>query len=476
MKGASFRITETILSGRYKILSTLGIGSTSTVYLAEHIKLKVYRAVKCIPKSTPMVTSLTLEAALLKNLNHSGIPLIYDVEEDEQFFYMIEEFVQGESLDIYLSHQSISHELLLKFGIQLCDIFNYLHHLMPYPILYQDLKPEHIIVCGNELKLIDFGIASFFTGSGETYQIYGTKDFAAPEALAGLPVSPLSDIYSIGKILEYLSLHTADSGSSHFNKIIQKAISDCEADRYETARLLQEELEKELRFACPAVSHLRKEITVIGSKSGVGTTHIAISLASVLNQSGYSALYMEQHKTDSLHAMLRENPSVKERNGICYYRYFRGIPNYGPGIRLPKPKASIYVKDCGVYEPDRTELDPENEYLFVLSGSPWDFERTILAGKRLLSSENVTFLCNYSNRAAAKKLAARLNRKVYCFPFDTDAFSCTPEKKQLFFHIFSLERRKTKFLNFIKRLPKNIFLSVSAGVNAVVASHISPLH
>lgn len=55
----------------------------------------------------------------------------------------------------------ISHELLIKFCIQLCDILDYLHHLMPYPILYQDLKPEHIIVCGNQIKLIDFGIASF---------------------------------------------------------------------------------------------------------------------------------------------------------------------------------------------------------------------------------------------------------------------------------------------------------------------------
>ena len=476
MKGAVFRITETILFGRYKILSTIGTGSTSTVYLAEHIKLKVHRAIKCIPKSTVTVTSLTLEATLLKNLSHSGIPLIFDVEEDEQFFYLIEEFIQGESLDVFLSHQSISHELLLKFGIQLCDIFNYLHHLMPYPILYQDLKPEHIIVCGNELKLIDFGIASFFTGSGETYQIYGTKDFAAPEALAGLPVSPLADIYSLGKILEYMSFHAADTGSRHLKKIIQKATSTYEEGRYETAHLLQEDLEKELRFACQTVSHLTKKITVIGSKAGVGTTHIAISLASVLNQNGCSALYVEQHKTDSLHAMLRENHFVKEHDGICCYRYFRGIPNYGQGIEPPDFKASVYVNDCGVYEKDLTVLDAESEYLFVLSGSPWDFEHTILAGKRLLTLEHVTFICNYNNQTAAKKLAAKLGRKVYCFPFDEDAFSCTTEKKQLFFHIFSFERRKKKFLNFIKRLLTNLVPSVSAGVRAVVASHILRLH
>ncbi len=476
MKGAVFRITETILFGRYRVLSTLGIGSTSTVYLAEHIKLKVHRAIKCIPKSTDSGTSLSSEAELLKNLNHSGIPHIFDVEEDEQFFYLIEELVQGESLDIFLSHQSISHELLLKFGIQLCDIFDYLHHLMPYPILYQDLKPEHIIVCGNDLKLIDFGIASFFTGSGETYQIYGTKDFAAPEALAGLPVSPLSDIFSIGKILEYLSGQTASKSSRRLKKIIQKAVSICEEDRYQSARLLQEALEKELHLTCPSVSHLSKQITVIGSKSGVGTTHIAISLTSVLNQNGYSAIYIEKHKADSLHAMLRENSFVKELDGIYHYRYFRGIPYYGQGIRPPDFHASICIKDHGVFSDNYTDFESENEYLFVLSGSLWDFEHSINAGKQLLSMENVTFICNYDNRIAAKRLAARLGKKVYCFPFDVDAFSCTPQKKQLFFHIFSIERRGRKFLNFIKRLSKKIFLSVSAAVNAVVESHILPLH
>ena len=66
---------------------------------------------------------------------------------------MIEEYIQGESLETFVSHQkSISEELIVKLGIQLCDIFTYLHHLSPYPILYQDLKPEHIILCGDQVK------------------------------------------------------------------------------------------------------------------------------------------------------------------------------------------------------------------------------------------------------------------------------------------------------------------------------------
>ena len=317
--------------GKYRVLSTLGTGNSSTVYLAEHIRLNVYRAIKCIPKDTSLVSSPSSEATLLKNLNHPGIPIIYDIEEDEHFFYIIEEFIQGQSIDTFVSYQKISHELLIKFGIQLCDILDYLHHLMPYPILYQDLKPEHIIVCGNQIKLIDFGIASFFTGSGKNYQIYGTMDFAAPEALNGLPVTPSADVYGLGKVLQYLSSYTTEPCSTIFQTIIQKATAYDAADRYETVRLFKEALEQDLKTACPSVSHLTiKNISVFGSKPGIGTTHIAIALASTLTANGYPAVYTERNGNNHLRSMLQEHPAVKEQNGICYYKYF--LRSYGtPG-------------------------------------------------------------------------------------------------------------------------------------------------
>ena len=456
MKGAIFRITKTILFGKYRIISTLGIGNSSTVYLAEHTKLNVYRAVKCIPKNTSLVTSLSLEASLLKNLNHPGIPVIYDIDEDESYYYLVEEYIKGESLDTFVSHQFISHELILKFCIQLCDILDYLHHLVPYPILYQDLKPEHIIVCGDQLKLIDFGIASFFTGSGKNYQIYGTKDFAAPEAVAGLPVSPSADIFGLGKLLSYLSTFTSQPCSDHFYAIIKKATASNAADRYETILLFQEALEKELQTACPDVSHLMKKISILGSKPGIGVTHIAISLVSILNHNGYTALYEEAHSTDSLHAMLRENPFIKEQDGICSFQFFRGIPDYGPAVILNRPYASVTVKDCGVFLKDTTIPDPDTLYLLVLSGSLWDMEVDIKAAGSFLSHPHVVFLCNFANHAAARKIAAKLGKTVYCFPFDPDVFSCTQEKEDLFFQILSIERRKLKFLHFIKRRFKNM--------------------
>ena len=452
------RITETILFGKYQIISILGTGSSSTVYLAEHLKLHVYRAIKCIPKKHDTITSQCLEATLLKNLKHPGIPLIYDIDEDKQYIYMIEEYIQGESLESFVLHQDkISPELVIRFGIQLCDILEYLHQLMPYPILYQDLKPEHIILCGNQLKLVDFGIASFFTGSNKHSQFYGTKDFAAPEVLTGQEITPLSDMYSLGKVLLYFTDRGHISCSSHLLSILQKACAPDAQDRYETVSLFKIALEKELNSSCPEVLHLCKNIAVYGSKHGVGTTHIAISLVSTLNQHDHTAIYVENNHSDSLRTMIRENHAVKEENGICYYNFFRGIPNYGSGIAIPIPPDCTLVKDCGVYNEDTIELDPENMNIFVMSGSDWDLAYTILAGKKLSQWDNTVFICNYNQKKSAKKLAHLLNRKVYCFPFDTNAFFNTAEKDSFFFTFIPFERRKKSFLHFIKRLLTHMF-------------------
>ena len=392
---------------------------------------------------------------LLKNLNHPGIPVIYDIDEDSEYIYMIEEYIQGESLDTFVLHQDkLSPELVIKIGIELCGILEYLHQLVPYPILYQDLKPEHIILCGNTMKLIDFGIASFFTGSNKHSHFYGTEGFAAPEVLSGLEISPLSDMYSLGKVLLFM----IDSGkincSVQLLSIIQKACAKNPQERYETVSLFRCALEKELKAVCPSVLHLCKNIMVYGSKHGVGATHIAVSLVSILNLNGYSALYVENNNSDSLRAMMRTDRSVKEDNGICYCGYFRGIPNYGCGITFSIPPDSICVKDCGVFHQDITELDPENLNIFVMSGSKWDMEHTILAGKRLSLWENTIFICNYGAKTAARELARLLGRKVFCFPTDTDAFCNTAEKTRFFFTLIPLERRKKSFFHFSKiRLP-----------------------
>ncbi|MDD6057140.1 MAG: serine/threonine-protein kinase, partial [Clostridiales bacterium] len=383
--------------GKYRILSVLGSGSFSTVYLAEHLKLKVYRAIKSIPKGKVRQSSLSLkdgfptEAHLLKNLNHPGIPLIYDIDEDTDFIYIIEEFIQGESLDTFVLHQNdISQELIIKFGIQLCDILNYLHHFAPYPILYQDFKPEHIILCGNQLKLIDFGIASFFTVSGNNFQIYGTDGFVAPEVLNGLPATPGSDIYGLGKVLEFLSSYASPKCSSRFLRLIRHTTAKHPEERIPTAANLKTALIHQ-QTVCRKPSHLIRNIAVLGCRKGVGATHFAVSLVSILNKKRIPALYMPAEKMDTLSAMAESNSYIKEQEGIFSYGYFHGIPPYGMGVEPISTHEYCLVKDYGFYSEELSTLMVYDFVFVILSGSDWDMQTALALGKRASLLEQTIF-------------------------------------------------------------------------------------
>ena len=153
-----------------------------------------------------MQPQFLLEADILKNLKHPGIPTIYDVEEDNESFYIIEEYIQGQSLEAFVLHQDcISIDTAVHITLQICDVIRYLHERKPEPIIYQDLKPEHIILCGKRIVLIDFGISSFITSSGNAFQNFGTEGFAPPEKYQGMSSDARTDIYCMGKVLEVMA-------------------------------------------------------------------------------------------------------------------------------------------------------------------------------------------------------------------------------------------------------------------------------
>ena len=108
-----FLIQEYIISGRYRIQSILGYGGGSVVYLAEDTKQKVYRAVKCFSKTRSMHLRFHLEANLLYTLKNPFIPKFYAAAEDPWGYYLIEEYICGESLEAYVLHHRVSQEFIL---------------------------------------------------------------------------------------------------------------------------------------------------------------------------------------------------------------------------------------------------------------------------------------------------------------------------------------------------------------------------
>ena len=444
---------NTILFGKYEILSTLGSGNFGTVYLSKHNLLECYRAIKIIPKTIGTTNSLLHEAQLLKSLHHPGIPCLYDIEEDDDAYYLIEEYVEGESLEQFLLHQkTISQNTFLDLSLQLCDIFQYLHNLKPYPLLYLDLKPEHIIVCGMRIKLIDFNVATFLTNLGNLSTLFGNETFSAPELFSGKP-SLQSDIYSIGKLMQYLSPHVDSNLSHNFHKIIQKATAEQVRHRYETVDDFLSAIQQEkLLFK---QTHSRIKIAVVGSHAGCGATHIAFSLVSTLNYMGMETVYFEHAKTKSLRKVYPFLFPIKEKNGMICYRYFKGFPSYGPGIILPTDiPADVLVYDYGnSIPPEDIEFDT---VLLICSNGIWHWHEAFQMQEILKQkTSQLIIICNMGQKHTLHSFSKQFFQRVYNFPYDQNPFVISSKSVSFFSNLLQVKRRVSLFLRLKNRfIPK----------------------
>ena len=139
----------------------MGTGRAGTVWLAVHIGLEEYRAIKRISKRDADYDSFRREALVLKELHHPGIPMIYDLEEDSEFFYLIEEYLEGYSLYALIVNQGpIQEAEAVRYGMQVCGLVAYMHSACEIPILHLDLQPNNLIICNGTVKLIDFDHAA----------------------------------------------------------------------------------------------------------------------------------------------------------------------------------------------------------------------------------------------------------------------------------------------------------------------------
>ena len=125
-KGGTNREKGKILFNRYIILDTLYSATNSEVYLSKHISLNDKRIIKKLFKNLLCEENFHSESKVLKNLRHNGIPIIYDIEEDEDAYYIIEEYIEGESLFEYIRKNGVfTEEMAIGFGSQIDTIFGF---------------------------------------------------------------------------------------------------------------------------------------------------------------------------------------------------------------------------------------------------------------------------------------------------------------------------------------------------------------
>lgn len=230
------------LLNKYNVLQLLHHGIGGDVWLAEHKILGGKRILKVIEKSHPQHDLLSQEARILQQCQHSSIPIIYDIHEFDTQTYIVEEFIQGENLKQYIVRQrSLSASLLLEISIQLCNILIFLHN-PARKILHLDIKPENLLLVNHKLKLIDFGSAICQMQQKDTGVIFGTPAFCAPEMKNMGELTERTDIYCMGKCMEYLLFHTPKVPKGYRN-IVEQCLRKRRKE-YTTAEQVKTDLEK----------------------------------------------------------------------------------------------------------------------------------------------------------------------------------------------------------------------------------------
>jgi len=194
--------------GPYKILQELGGGGMGIVYQAVRAD-EVFQRICAIKVIRPEISTDTLlqrfrqERQILAKLDHVNIARIVDGgSTPDGLPYFVMDFVDGPPLNKFCSEHELSVRPKLALFQQVCAAVQYLHN---NNVIHGDLKPPNILV-GNDgtVKLVDFGIASVLSSAdGEVNKALPlmTPGYASPEQMQGKPLTPASDVYSLGVIL-----------------------------------------------------------------------------------------------------------------------------------------------------------------------------------------------------------------------------------------------------------------------------------
>lgn len=192
-----------VLADRYELKELIGQGGMADVYLAYDDILKREVAVKILRSSLTgdpiYITRFHREARAAAALCHRNIVEIYDVGEEDDLYYIVMEYVRGQTLKELINKRGALHYVEAVDIMKQVTSATALAHSMG--IVHRDLKPQNILVTDSGIvKIADFGIASIQSLSQvtQTDTIMGSLHYLAPEIARGEKATPQSDIYALG--------------------------------------------------------------------------------------------------------------------------------------------------------------------------------------------------------------------------------------------------------------------------------------
>jgi eukaryotic-like serine/threonine-protein kinase len=196
---------DTMVDGRYRVLKRLGSGGMADVYCAEDTQLGRQVALKLLyrrfAEDPEFVERFRREASSAAGLQHPNIVGIFDRGEWDGTYYIAMEFIGGQTLkQLVREHGAMPPDLAIDITVQVLRAARFAHKR---GVVHRDFKPHNVILDEEgRAKVTDFGIArAGASDMTETGSIMGTAQYLSPEQAQGQPVSPRSDLYSIGVML-----------------------------------------------------------------------------------------------------------------------------------------------------------------------------------------------------------------------------------------------------------------------------------
>jgi serine/threonine-protein kinase PknG len=304
-----------LVSDQYRVAGCLAYGGLGWIYLAEDERVAnrwvVLKGLLNTRDPAAMEAALA-ERRFLARVEHPNVVRIYNFVQHAGAGYIVMEYIGGQTLKDVLKERRrndigpLPLELAIAYILAILPAFSHLHSLN---LIYNDFKPDNVMLHGDDVKLIDLGAVTRLDESGGV--VYGTDGYQAPEVSSAGP-SVASDLYTIGRCLAVLALDMPGYQSTYkyrlpssatepllqrhdsFHRFLLKATATRPDDRFHSADDMAEQLHGVLR-----------EVVVVNQ----GTTHPVVSN---LFGSDLQALHAD---AESLRPDWRDLPSVRLNPG-----------------------------------------------------------------------------------------------------------------------------------------------------------------
>jgi eukaryotic-like serine/threonine-protein kinase len=289
-----------LIADRYELLEICGTGGMSTVYKAHDQLLERNVALKVLHPhygdDEEYVERFRREARAVAQLSHPNIVTVIDRGEADGHQFIVFEFIDGENLKELVGRTGpLPVRRALELGIAVADGLAFAHE---HGLVHRDVKPQNVLLNGDgEAKVTDFGIARSLDverGVTQTGTVMGTSNYLSPEQANGQPVTPATDVYSLGVVLFEMLTADVPFPGENFVAVAMKHLNDTPPDilairpdvPLRLASALDRALEKDAARRFASMDELARELRhTLAELGSFDDEHTFVAPSQVLRES-----------------------------------------------------------------------------------------------------------------------------------------------------------------------------------------------